>query len=438
MAARDLLSLVLHDLHEQRKGPTSTKRALISEWHEDWIIVNGDDQCVVSAKHREADQNAWTWATLMSDGGIPRLYRSFRGLAEGTRCRLATNNAITTGRETHALRNTCLLDHEGSASPREHVTTAERTTLVRTLARYLQVHHDKAGLTEEESRGRSGHVNQCRPSPSLVASAERFLDSLALDTGIPDRRTIVDSGPLRYVKPVLEQLGHPTIRVEAVWEALTGYVEQSMESMRPHEDGGLAELVRFLREEHPRPGTEALERRTITTDQALRVIDQAVATPRLFLAPSLPFRHKVSVKMTFGGLEANHVQRAEDRMLRWRKSCASEVDDSPGNHAQLLEFGDELEDQVDDLHLALRRQGLEGSEFGMRLWHDATRLPPEDLPPLPFRLTRSLLTGALADASDQCRVWFTPYRFDADRILLESARVDDGHDGANADEEDTP
>ena len=245
-----------------------------------------------------------------------------------------------------------------------------------------------------------------------------------METSVPGRREVVHSGPSRFVAPVLKKLGHQPTHAEAVWEALTGFVEQSMEDQLPTEDAGLTKLIRSFNERTHTPGGAAVEKRVVTTGQARRVIERALDKPGIYLAPQLPLEHRVTVKMLAGGLESNAIQRAEDRMATWRKTCASEVDDSPGNHAQMQEFADELDFQVDDIHVDLRIQKVDESEFGMRLWHRATRLPPETFPPLPFPPTRSLPTGALADASDQCRVWFTAERFDADRVLLGSSPTD--------------
>ncbi|MFY7068456.1 hypothetical protein ACOQFV_21560 [Nocardiopsis changdeensis] len=429
VATRDLLALLSLDLTDRQHGEVSPHRALISERHEDWALFDGDRWWLVSAKHLDNDQGAWTWSTLMSDGGIPHLYRNYRRLSEAPGCRMVTNNAIRSMPETRLLRDLCQLEDGADATPRNALSPEERAGLNLTLARYLLVHHKDAGLSEEESQGRSNHVNHCEPNNDLIASSTRFLDSLLLDTNIPGRRHIVDAGPLRFVRPVLHRLGHPSTEAEAVWEALTGFVEQSMEDQLPTEDAGLTDLIRSFSTRPHALGPEAVEKRTVTTGQALTVIERALRRPQVFLAPGLPFEHKVSVKMTVGKLESNAIQRAEDRMATWRKTCAAEVDDSPGNHAQLQEFADELEDRVDDLHVELRNEGVGQEMFGTRLWHSATRLPPESFPPLPFRLTRTLLTGALADASDQCRIWFTPFRFNADAILLGSSTpVSDAQD----------
>lgn len=197
-----------------------------------------------------------------------------------------------------------------------------------------------------------------------------------------------------------------------------------MEDQLPTEYAGLTKLIRSFSERRLTPGEEAVEKRTLTTGQARGVIERALTKPGVYLAPQLPLEHKVTVKMLAGGLESNSIQRAEDSMATWRETCAAEVDDSPGNHAQMQEFAEELDFQVEDIHVDLRIQKLDESEFGMRLWHKASRLPPETFPPLPFPLTRSLLSGALADASDQCRIWFTKERFDADRVLLGSSSID--------------
>lgn len=423
VATRDLLALVSLELDEQQRGESSPYRALISERHEDWALIKGDRWQLVSAKHLDADQGPWTWSTLMSGGGIPHLFRNHRRLGQRSDCRMVTNNAIRSVTKTRFLRDLCQLDDEADASPRGTVSPEDLVELNHTLARHLMVYHEDAGLSEAESQGRSQHESRCTPSLHLLESVARFLASLTLETSVTGRRDIVDIGPSRFVAPVLKRLGHQPTHAEAVWEALTGFVEQSMEDQLPTEDSGLTKLIRSFSEQSLTPGEEAVEKRTVTTKQALGVIERALSRPGVYLAPQLPLEHKVTVKMLAGGLESNSIQRAEDTMATWRKTCAAEVDDSPGNHAQIQEFAEELDFQVEDIHIDLRSQKIDESEFGMRLWQKASRLPPETFPPLPFRLTRSLLSGALADASDQCRIWFTKERFDADRILLGSSSI---------------
>ena len=168
VAARDLLVLLSLDLAEQLRGESPPYRALVSERHEDWALISGDRWQLVSAKHLDGDQGAWTWSTLMSDGGIPHLYRSHRRLAQRPGCRMVTNNAIRSASDTRSLRDLCQLDDEADATPQGPVSPKDLVELNHTLARYLMVHHQGAGLSDEESQGRSSHVSRCTPDPDCL------------------------------------------------------------------------------------------------------------------------------------------------------------------------------------------------------------------------------------------------------------------------------
>ena len=91
------------------------------------------------------------------------------------------------------------------------------------------------------------------------------------------------------------------------------------------------------------------------------------------------------------------IQRAEENMKEWRDKISTEVDDSPGSHAQIEVFTKELRQRVDDVEYDLLNGGSSDKDFGRRLWGDSVRLPVDSFPALPFPLTRSLLTGAIAD-----------------------------------------
>lgn len=389
---------------------------MISEYWEDWILINGPETTLVSGKVRDLDQGAWEWADLVEKGGIAHLYRNSQRLPRVSEYRLSTNNALERSK-TSPLGDACLVDDHASGSPRKQVSDADFTELSRKLARHLMMSHKKAGLSDEETTGRRSRAENCRPQQSLLAKVSPFLRKLRLDTDLPGRHFIDDSAPTSYVQPVLKALGHPPENAEWVWKALTDQVEQSMRARLPLEWGALSMLVQNSDNPEKRQGLpHDLLRRRITTDQARSVITDVVRRPRYFLAPDIPLRHKVSVKMHAGQCGANAIQRAEDSLKSW-SNATSGLDDSPGNHAQVEAFTKDLVQRVDDVEYDLKNQGVAQEEMGARLWGNSIRLPPGEFPELPFPINRELITGAVAHAANECMIWFTEERFDADAEL---------------------
>ncbi|WP_150241197.1 hypothetical protein [Nocardiopsis quinghaiensis] len=422
IATRDLLILLARDIRDREAGRQPPHRALISEYWEDWVLIDGDETMLVSAKERDLDQGPWEWTDLMERGGVAHLYRNHRRLPGASFWRLSTNNALLRAK-TGSLGDLCLVSDVASGSPRSPVTTQQYTTVVHKFAQHLLISGERAGLTGEEAQGRGARAQDCVPTGALLSSVSPFLDKLRLDTNIPGRRDIDFSAPLSSVKPILKALKYPEELSEPVWWALRGFVEQSMTASVPLEWGELSELV-HLSNSRQRDGLPYdLLRRRITTEQAREQIDQAVTHPRRFLVPHRPHRHTVSVKMDAGGCGANAIQRAKEDMKEWQDTVSAEVDDSPGNHAQMEVFAKELRQHVDDVEYDLFNQGISGKDFGRRLWGDSIRLPVDGFPSLPFPLTRSLLTGAIADASDHCRIWFTEEMFDASGELQRSGEA---------------
>lgn len=422
VATRDLLVLLARDIHDCEAGRRPPHRALVSEYWEDWVLIDGNKTMLVSAKERDLDQGPWEWANLMDRGGVAHLYRNHQRLPGADLWRLSTNNALHRAK-TEPLGDLCLVSDTASGSPRSPVTAQQHTTVVHRFAQHLLLSSERAGLTEEEARGRRSRAQDCVPADALLSSVRPFLDKLQLDTNLPGRRDIDSSAPLSFVKPVLKSLKYPEELSEKVWQALKGFVTQSMTASVPLEWGELSELVRLSNNQKRKELPYDLLRRRITTEQAREQIDRAVAHPRRFLAPRKLHRNTVSVKMDAGGCGANAIQRAEENMKEWRDKISTEVDDSPGSHAQIEVFTKELRQRVDDVEYDLLNGGSSDKDFGRRLWGDSVRLPVDSFPALPFPLTRSLLTGAIADSSDQCRIWFTEEQFDANQELRRSGEA---------------
>ena len=242
VATRDLLVLLARDIHDCEAGRRPPHRALVSEYWEDWVLIDGNKTMLVSAKERDLDQGPWEWANLMDRGGVAHLYRNHQRLPGADLWRLSTNNALHRAK-TEPLGDLCLVSDTASGSPRSPVTAQQHTTVVHRFAQHLLLSSERAGLTKKRLGVRS-RAQDCVPADALLSSVRPFLDKLQLDTNLPGRRDIDSSAPLSFVKPVLKSLKYPEELSEEVWQALKGFVTQSMTASVPLEWGELSELVR--------------------------------------------------------------------------------------------------------------------------------------------------------------------------------------------------
>jgi polyhydroxyalkanoate synthesis regulator phasin len=70
---------------------------IICEWEEDYIVRRTDESELVSVKHREPSQGAWTLATLIESGGLKHLFDRWKRVGKAAKCRLQTNGGLKAG-----------------------------------------------------------------------------------------------------------------------------------------------------------------------------------------------------------------------------------------------------------------------------------------------------------------------------------------------------
>src|SRR5260221_1653571 len=81
MAAADGLALYLDALDDARQMPAGAGGGIVCEHHEDWVAVQGDDAELVSGKHREQADGAYTTVNqLVSESGLGHLFGRWHGL----------------------------------------------------------------------------------------------------------------------------------------------------------------------------------------------------------------------------------------------------------------------------------------------------------------------------------------------------------------------
>ncbi len=430
-AARDVMALIQLDVEDRERGLSPTERGLVCERWEDWLVFGRGNFEFVSAKHLDADQGPWRMSTIFDSGGIAHLYRTHRTMNGLPDCRLVSNAALVSESSTRALKNMCLVSDEASGTPVKNLDEEEILDLEKTLAQYLMSHAKLAGLSGDDLDGFATQAHRCRPGPRLLAKVRPFLRGLSLDLELPSRRLIRWTGPEKYTRHVLERLGYPVEQARAAWEHVTGMVSERMEADGPAEGGGLADLIhRWRRGEDRRTPDE--ERRRITSEQARIAIERVTKRPRRYVLPSLgkPYSSKLEVKLAVGGCRPNAVINAKDKLKLWTDIRDNELDDAPGNHARLEMFTQELQTRLNDIENTPLDGSSDEEERGRTLWQQVTQIPPSELPQPPFEVNRSLLIGAAAEITDQCRFWLCE-PFDALAVLEQI----NAQSGTNSDED---
>lgn len=414
MAVRDLLGLVGADIDEGvgTEDPSAPVRAIMCEWWEDWIVVNSDCHELVSAKHRDLDQGGWKLATLTDKGGLAHLYRNHRSLGGNIPSRIVSNQALLA--DQHGLGDLCQRSDDANGSPSIRPGADQGRMAAFAVARYLLHHSEAAGIDGDDTTGKAKNAQSCRPGESLHSKVEVFLAGLTLDLPLPSRSEIDEVAPQRYVRKILESLGHPPDADIEVWRHLVELMAQCMRGKGVSAWGGLTESVQHLRKtsdtgELPAP----LQRRRFTSAQARTAIDHiAGRTRRRRPLPPAPSRTIAGLKMKAGGCRPTAIATAERHMSRWERARTEEVDDSPGQHAQVEAFEDELNLSLHDLEHEVTADASTNTPYGADSWQKATLIPVDQLPELPFTMDRKLMVGALATEINACRFWLSE-EFDA-------------------------
>src|ERR1700722_18485559 len=90
MAAADGLALYVQTL-DVNGGVTDNESRIVCERHEDWVVLQGQDAELVSAKHKDPAYGAYTTVRkLFDDGGLDHLFRRWLALDARPTCRLVT------------------------------------------------------------------------------------------------------------------------------------------------------------------------------------------------------------------------------------------------------------------------------------------------------------------------------------------------------------
>lgn len=430
MATADSLALYREAIDPDGRLPKDDDRRIVCERHEDWVVVQGDDAELVSAKHRESSYGAYTTLNkLFDDGGIAHLFLRWVALKEKPTCRLVTTAGLASGlpqmMET-ASKLLCRLrlQQDGTTTPSDFDDLFARSC--KTLKIYLDNLAKKERAETPPSHWLEGGFQGEFPRPEHTAQLTRFLSMLNIDHGRPMRDVLGYAAPGMYAKPVLDRLGVDGLP-EAVWEAVLALFRVRMRDAGPMPAGALPEVMAY------RPGTgvpgaaeieRALASRIVTMADVDVAIRSAIANPGGYRPlPRLVRTSRLAVKLTAGGCADNTIERAEQLRADYQDYWRARTSVDPTAQVEqgrirrlLLRHSDEATRAAQPLAM----------NAGPALWGDIQhRIDQTPGAQLTDGLDPELMLGGVCDLANRCQVWFS----DAFDVDAEVARLREQEEG---------
>ncbi|RZT83724.1 hypothetical protein EV383_0542 [Pseudonocardia sediminis] len=410
VAATD--SFVELALSLQAQTETDQTSEFYCEHHEDYAVFRPSSGIeLVSVKHRGRPSGAWTWSSILKDGGIIHLYERWLSLGSAYRTRLVSNGGLSPSTPNGAKRLQTAAD---VLSGRHEQPTARELELaeesVSRLARDL-VGNLSADSLPEKWRRLDETGNACL---ELAESARRFLSALSLDC----ERSHVDdlrySGPERYVEPVLEILDLPPHLAKAVWGAVHDVFAERMRSEGKGQSSGLDTLISIaLNEDRSAAQRRVLSKQRVSCNEVLSIIRRVAADPSGFaISPSRLAPTTLAIKLLKGGCTPTTVRSAERFAESWRDNRRRRTADVPGNS---VEFARAERLLLRTASIAAEDASRETTErYGPEMWKLLNeRITPQLIHELPLQRDETLAVGGICDLTSRCEVWFSDV-FDID------------------------
>jgi hypothetical protein len=361
--ARHLLLSILED------APIT----VVCEWKEDFIVHDGAGWEAVSVKHREGTQGPFTIASLVSDGGLGKLFRTWRQSDRHARCRLMTNASLAPGK-TGARAVATFADG----------TDGHRGAVVSDLCQRLN-------------------------APS--ADVARFLQhALVVDAELPARRFIETQQRVDLLGPVYGALGETADgSTNEYWALLGPIARRNADPSMLAEDHRLA-LATDASEQEARLGAATVAARAITTEQAITYLTAARVAPYATLppvAPGAPPQTRMTRKLKAGQLSATDRRLAIRLRNAWYAVTTEHADnDNIDREIAALEVA--VQRQAGDAQRAAEQHGTPYA--GAMLADLRLRLAaaPGTWAARRALLAPDLLEGLAYELTDRCDVWWSP------------------------------
>jgi hypothetical protein len=372
--------------------------SIICEVFEDYVVCIGSSIELVSVKHRDASQGAWTLPQLISRGGVAHLFLRWHELGGRPRSRLVTNASPAAGQPAHFVT---LCDRLG-ASPLGPLRQDD-AELFDEVCRKLF-----ADLNTDQ-RLSSWQVSPDTHSDDFAGMVRDFLCGLRLESDRTNRADLEFAAPSKYVAPFLVAIGADPGLAPAVWQQAVQLFRAPMRGRGSTDLGGLSNALIHV---HNLTAAQAakihLEARRVSAADLLEVVaicqelSLGVVPPHRELAPTV-----LGIKLINAGLTATTVHMAEDAALLWRKYESESDRDAFGEMSAVANAKHAIHEIASAVHEELVSSGI--TSYGTTMWlRLMNTFSPESLSSTPSGLSKSLMIGALCDLASQCKVWFSP------------------------------
>ncbi|GEA84818.1 MULTISPECIES: dsDNA nuclease domain-containing protein [Cellulomonas] len=403
-AAVDALSMILG---AKRAGRSIEDVLVVCEYHEDYVLCDGDSVLLVSVKHRESGAGSWTFAPLFTDGGLAHLFLRWCALSEDSRCRLVTNVGLRNG-EPARLSQICERLRTAGPGPR----TFEESEMIRSAcARILDAIPADKVVPEWAARLPAGG----RWSQVFEDAVTRFLGILSFDCDRVSRHHLPAAAAAMYMRPVLQELGIDDSLADAAWETVSGLFRERMRGRTTPAREAMEIRIRSLADLTPEAREcHRAEDRAIAGEDILRALaiarDVAILpVPRgRSMAPT-----RLAIKLVNAGCHDTTVHAAEAAARQWRE-YELDMNLQPGTAQDLARLKVRTLLAVSDLHERCA-EGAEQADYGPVMWRmmrDVVREPRLQDGGGLF-VDDELILGLVCDLTSECKVWFSDY-FDID------------------------
>ncbi|MDD7938677.1 hypothetical protein PHK61_09640 [Actinomycetospora lutea] len=403
----------LAQLAGQQTDPAPTlmmsARSIICEHHEDYACVADDNVELVSVKHRENSQGAWTWTALIVDGGLAHLFARWRAFGEKFSCRIVTNAGLKSG-DAASLHKACECLRHGMD---DDESEAETGLCVQRVCILFLRNAELANLPDEWRIIPTSKIrNDTTPHPQLHASVEAFLALLVVDCSRPHRDDIAHVAPSKYVEPVLALLSLDNLSPRAGWTVVLDLFRARMKSRGPTRLGDLDRVLSIAMHESPgRAQARELRRRRVSIADVEEALRHAASNPGAYEAPNeRTALTTLAIKLIKGGCSVTTVRVAEDLAGNWRALRRVRTADVPGASAKFSIAEHRLRTIASVAADDAMGEAQDGNGYGRAMW----RLLTQRIRATDFALLEidpeddGAVLGGVCDLASRCVVWFGP------------------------------
>ena len=342
---------------------------VVCEWHEDFLVLRESHTEAVGVKHRELSRGPFTEASLVTDGGLGKLYSTWVKSGERARCRLMTNQGLTTGAGG------------GDAVGR----FAQKDSSV------------QSAVSESLSKKLS-------TTPEIVA---RFLNAFMADVGLPDRSSMATMQRTALLGPAYGALGERSDGSPPEYDALIALIADRSADRDPLAEDLRLALTAAPAEEERRRLAATLKARSISSHDAIECLKAAREAPYSTLPASPPEipQTRMRRKLSGGGFNATQLEYAARMRNTWY-AAESEQRATPGVEEEVAAVEAAVHREAGEAQRAAQNQP---SPYGNAMLDDLrARL---SAPPVAARDEFSnphLLEGLAYELTDRCQVWWSP------------------------------